>query len=166
MTATSVQTRYSRAMIRTTTAILKKSAKRVAGGFPLNGIRVRALRSAGYRVGHSVYIGEGLHVTDELFSDVCSLSIGNRVAIAQRVLIILASHPNESTLKTVVEPVFGHVVIEDDAWIGAGAIILPNVTVGEAAIVGAGAVVTKDVAPRTIVVGNPAQPLKSVDDAS
>jgi acetyltransferase-like isoleucine patch superfamily enzyme len=152
--------------VRTASAIRKKSAKRIAGGFPLNGVRVRALRSAGYRVGRSVYIGEGLHVTDDLFRDVCSLSIGNRVAIAQRVLIVLASHPNESRLKSVVDPVFGQVVIEDDAWIGAGAIILPNVTVGEAAIVGAGAVVTKDVEPRTIVVGNPARPLRSVDEAS
>jgi acetyltransferase-like isoleucine patch superfamily enzyme len=147
-------------------AIRKKSAKIVAGSFPLNGVRVRALRSAGYEVGCSVYIGEGLHVTDELFTDPCSLSIGDRVSIAQRVLIILASHPNESRLKTLVQPVFGQVAIRDDAWIGAGAIILPNVTIGEAAVVGAGAVVTKDVAPRTIVVGNPARPLRSIADPS
>jgi acetyltransferase-like isoleucine patch superfamily enzyme len=145
-------------------AIRKKAAKWIAGSFPLNAVRVRALRAAGYSVGRSVYIGEGLHVTDELFTDTCSLSIGNRVAIAQRVMIVLASHPNESRLRTVVQSVFGHVAIGDDAWIGAAAIILPNVTIGAAAIVGAGAVVTKDVAPRTIVVGNPARPLKSVDD--
>lgn len=147
-------------------AIRKKSAKWVAGSFPLNGARIRALRSAGYSVGRSVYIGEGLHVTDELFSNMCSLSIGDRVAIAQRVIIVLASHPNESRLSTLLEPVFGQVTIEDDAWVGTGAIILPNVTIGEAAIVGAGAVVTKDVAPRTIVVGNPARPLKAIDDPS
>jgi acetyltransferase-like isoleucine patch superfamily enzyme len=151
-------------MIRTAKAMRKKSAKWIAGSFPLNAVRVRALRSAGYDVGSSVYIGEGLHVTDELFSDLCSLTIGDRVAIAQRVMIILASHPNDSRLRTLVRSVFGHVAIRDDAWIGAGAIILPNVTIGEAAIVGAGAVVTKDVPPRTIVIGNPARPLRSVDD--
>jgi acetyltransferase-like isoleucine patch superfamily enzyme len=153
-------------MIRLGRAIRKKSAKWIAGSFPLNGVRVRALRSAGYRIGRSVYLGEGLHVTDELFSDLCSLSIGDRVAVAQRVMIVLASHPNESRLRTNVQSVYGHVAIEDDAWIGAGAIILPNVTIGKAAIVGAGAVVTKDVAPRTIVAGNPARPLRSVDEAS
>lgn len=147
-------------------ATWKKAAKWVAGSFPLNAVRIRALRSAGYRVGRSVYIGEGLHVTDELFSNVCSLSIGDRVAIAQRVIIVLASHPNESRLKTLVPPVFGQVTIKDDVWIGTGAIILPNVTIGEAAIVGAGAVVTKDVAPRTVVVGNPARTLRSIDDPS
>jgi acetyltransferase-like isoleucine patch superfamily enzyme len=145
-------------------AIRKKTAKWLAGSFPLNAVRVRALRAAGYDIGQSVYIGEGLHVTDELFTNVCSLSIGNRVAIAQRVTIVLASHPNESRLRMVVESAFGHVAIGDDAWIGAGAIILPDITIGAAAIVGAGAVVTKDVPPRTIVVGNPARPLRSVDD--
>jgi len=149
---------------RTSRAIRKKTAKRIAASFPLNAIRVRALRVAGYHVGHSVYIGEGLHVTDELYRDLCFLSIGDRVAIAQRVLIVLASHPNESSLKTVMKPVFGRVVIDDDAWIGAGAIILPNVTIGREAIVGAGAVVTKDVAARTVVVGNPAHVLKSIDE--
>jgi acetyltransferase-like isoleucine patch superfamily enzyme len=153
-------------MLRMSKAIRKKCAKMAAGRFPLNAVRVRALRSAGYHVGSSVYVGEGLHVTDELFSDLCSLSIGDRVAIAQRVIIVLASHPNESRLKAIAPPVFGHVAIEDDAWIGAGAIILPNVTIGEAAVVGAGAVVTKDVPPRTIVVGNPARPLRSVDEPS
>jgi acetyltransferase-like isoleucine patch superfamily enzyme len=153
-------------MIRIARAVRKKSAKWLAGSFPLNAVRVRALRSAGYDVGKSVYIGEGLHVTDELFSDPCSLSIGNRVAIAQRVMIILASHPNDSRLSNLVQSVFGHVAIGDDAWIGAGAIILPNVTIGEAAIIGAGAVVTRDVPPRTIAVGNPARPLRTIDDPS
>lgn len=49
--------------------------------------------------------------------------------------------------------------IGNGAWIGAGAIILPGVTVGELAIVGAGSVVTRDVADRTTVAGNPARPL-------
>lgn len=53
--------------------------------------------------------------------------------------------------------------IEDGAWIGAGAIILPGVTVGKMSIVGAGAVVTKDVPPFTIVVGNPARAVGRTD---
>ena len=51
-------------------------------------------------------------------------------------------------------------VIGHDTWIGHGAIVKPEVTVGLGAIVGAGAVVTRDVAPWTIVVGNPARPLR------
>lgn len=51
------------------------------------------------------------------------------------------------------------VTIHNDVWIGYGAILLSGVTVGEGAIVAAGSVVTKDVAPYTIVAGNPAKPV-------
>jgi len=141
----------------------KRILKGIAKGFPLNGVRVLALRAAGYAVGRHVYLGTELHITDELFTDRCTLTIGERVAIAQRVLILLSSHPNESRLTADFEPVNGTVTIRDDAWIGAGAILLPNVTIGEQAVVAAGAVVTKDVAPRTVVAGNPARPLRSLD---
>jgi acetyltransferase-like isoleucine patch superfamily enzyme len=50
------------------------------------------------------------------------------------------------------------VVIEDDAWLGIGAIVLKGVRIGRGARVGAGAVVTKDVPAGAIVVGNPARP--------
>ena len=52
--------------------------------------------------------------------------------------------------------------IEKNAWVGAGALILPGVTVGENAIVGAGAVVTKDVPANMVVVGTPAKILRRV----
>ena len=55
--------------------------------------------------------------------------------------------------------------IEAGAWIGANATILPGVTVGTGAIVGAGAVVTKNVAPHTLVGGNPAKFIKAVAQA-
>ena len=136
----------------------------IAKYFPVNYIRVCALRAAGYHVGKLVYIGEELHITDELDSDVCSLFIGDRVAIAQRVLLILSSYPNNSKLRNIVKTVFGKIAIENDAWIGAGAIILPNVTIGEQAIVGAGAVVTRSIPTRAIVVGNPARIIRMIED--
>ena len=148
--------------------LVKKLAKMLAKAFPLNAVRVRALRLAAYQVEKIVYIGEELHVTDGLTEEYADtgvlLSIGDRVAIAQRVLIIVASHPNESRLRERVGTVVGKVTIGDDAWIGAGAIILPGVTIGERAIVGAGSVVTKDVAARTVVVGNPARVLRLLDE--
>lgn len=52
------------------------------------------------------------------------------------------------------------VTIGPDAWIGRAAIVLPGRSIGAGAIVGAGAVVTKDVAPYTIVAGNPARPIR------
>jgi galactoside O-acetyltransferase len=55
------------------------------------------------------------------------------------------------------------VIIEDKVWVGFDAVILKGVTVGEGAVIGARAVVTKSVAPWTIVAGNPAQVVRSLD---
>ena len=54
--------------------------------------------------------------------------------------------------------------IRRGARIGGGAVLLPGIEVGEEAFVGAGAVVVRDVAPRTVVVGNPARVLRAVPD--
>jgi acetyltransferase-like isoleucine patch superfamily enzyme len=55
------------------------------------------------------------------------------------------------------------VVIEEDATVGPGAIVLPNVTIGRGSIVTAGSVVTKSVPPKTMVQGNPARPIATVE---
>jgi acetyltransferase-like isoleucine patch superfamily enzyme len=56
----------------------------------------------------------------------------------------------------------GGIAIENDAWIGAGAIILDGVRIGQGAVVGAGAVVTHDVPRHTVVTGNPARVTKNI----
>ena len=55
----------------------------------------------------------------------------------------------------------GDTAIGDAVWIGMRAMIMPGVTIGEGAVIASGAIVTKDVAPYTIVAGNPAKPIKS-----
>jgi serine acetyltransferase len=55
------------------------------------------------------------------------------------------------------------VVIEEDVSLGAGVIVLPNVTIGRGAIVTAGSVVTKSVPPKTMMQGNPARPIATVE---
>lgn len=54
------------------------------------------------------------------------------------------------------------IVVGHGVWIGAGAVILPGVTIGEHAVVGAGAIVTKDVPAGVIVAGNPARIVRSI----
>ena len=82
------------------------------------------------------------------------IEIGNNVSISPEVYIMSATH-------LVNDPLFAgaqfKVKIEDYTWIGARAIILPNVTLGVGCVVGAGAVVTKSVPPYQIVAGNPAR---------
>lgn len=90
------------------------------------------------------------------------LIIGDRAAIAQRVTIITASDPNYSHLSQYVEQIRGKVTIQEDAWIGAGAIILPNLTIGAGSIVAAGAVVTRDVPSFCVVAGVPAKVIKTL----
>lgn len=54
----------------------------------------------------------------------------------------------------------GDIVVRDHVWIGCNVTILPGITIGEGAVIGAGSVVTRDVAPYTIVAGNPARVIK------
>lgn len=95
-----------------------------------------------------------------------SIRIGSKVMLGPYVSIIGGDH-NTSEVGTAMIDVKkkrkkddADVVIEDDVWIGAHAIILKGVTVGRGAIVGAGAVVKKDVPPYAVAVGSPAKVVK------
>ncbi len=86
------------------------------------------------------------------------ITIEDDVLVAANAQLISNNHAPEEHQILTCKPV----VLKRNCWIGAGATILLGVTVGENAIVGAGAVVTKDVAPNTIVGGNPAKFIKSI----
>lgn len=92
-----------------------------------------------------------------------TITIKDYVCINDGVILLSASHH-------INDPLWQHkkapIVIEDYAWIATNAIILPGVTIGRGAVVGAGAVVSRDVAPYSIVAGNPAVPLqkKRIED--
>lgn len=139
-----------------------KFGKILAKTFPLNSVRIIGVKLCGYKVGKKVYIGEELLIVSMISEKSCMLNIGNRVAIAPRVTVILSSDANWSNLMRVIKPVRSIVTLNDDCWIGTGVIILPGVTIGKCAIVGSGAVVTKDVPDYSVVVGNPAKEIKKI----
>lgn len=87
------------------------------------------------------------------------ITIDDGAMIAANVQLISNNHDLHDHALLVCKPVH----ICRNAWIGAGATILPGVTVGENAVVAAGAVVTKDVAPNTVVGGNPAKLIKVIE---
>lgn len=85
------------------------------------------------------------------------ITIGTKVAISREAFICTASHDiTKPNRPLVTKPI----TICDGVWIGARAIILPGVTIGEGAVVAAGAVVTKDVPAWAVVAGNPAKVVK------
>lgn len=83
--------------------------------------------------------------------------LGNKVTISQNSYLCTATHAYNSKLHTLY---WKDIKINDYAWVAADAFIGPGVTIGEGAVVGARAVVFKNVAPWTVVGGNPAKYLK------
>jgi acetyltransferase-like isoleucine patch superfamily enzyme len=137
-------------------SVLHTSLRYAAAWAPTNDLRARSLRAMGHEVGNDTQIGIGFLTVDDADGEEARVLIGDRAALGPRVTVVLSSHPNQSRLRTVVKERRGSVRIGEDAWIGAGVIILPGITIGSAAIIAAGAVVTADVAPASIVGGVPA----------
>lgn len=91
-----------------------------------------------------------------------TITIGNHCQIGPRVSFETMNHtPRHSGEKRGGTP--ENIVVEDEVWIGCGAIILPGVTIGRGAVVAAGAVVNRDVEPYTMVGGVPAKPIKTLE---
>jgi acetyltransferase-like isoleucine patch superfamily enzyme len=107
-------------------------------------------------IGRNVFINHACS-----FLDIGGITIEDDVLIGPRVNIVTENHPLDPSDRKalLVQPV----VIKRNAWIGAGATILPGVTIGENAVVAAGAVVSKDVAANTVVGGIPAKFIKAIN---
>lgn len=126
--------------------------------------------------GRHVRIGKWTFVNfGATFLDGNMITLGDYVAVGPNVQFITDTHPvrpedryqspHEGDTLPFRVIIHAHpITVGDYVWIGAGATILPGVTIGDGAVVAACAVVTKDVAPRMIVAGNPARVLRSVDD--
>ena len=94
------------------------------------------------------------------------IKLGNNVLIASKVYITDHDHGDTSLDSLKMNPINRPIVskpvmIEDDVWIGEGAMILKGVTIGKNSIVAAGAVVTKDIPPFSIAAGVPAKILRT-----
>lgn len=107
------------------------------------------------RIGKNVFINHGCS-----FLDIGGITIEDDVLIGPQVKITTENHPLDPADRETL--LLKPVLIKRNAWLGAGAIILPGVTVGENSVVAAGAVVAKDVAPNTIVGGVPAKTIRTL----
>ena len=105
-------------------------------------------------IGENVFINWGLNTVST-----GSITIEDGAMIAPNVSLLTANHDLHDLQILRCKPI----VIHRGAWIGEGAKIMAGVTVGEGVVVAAGSVVTKDVAPHTIVGGNPAKFIKRIE---
>jgi maltose O-acetyltransferase len=114
--------------------------------------------------------GKHIHLGDNVFMnynctflDNGEVHIGSNVMLGPMVQIYTAEHPLKAKPRNQGWEKTRPITIGDDVWIAGGAILLPGVTIGRGAVIGAGAVVTKDVAPYTVVAGNPARVIREIE---
>lgn len=129
----------------------------------LNGAKVgkRVVFYPGVRIspGRNLVLGDDVDLALNVHIETAGgVTVGDRTLIGYGTKIFSRNHhvpPNR-------QPIFGaghiskSVVIGQDVWLGANVIVLPGRTIGDGAVIGAGSVITKNVAPYTIVAGNPA----------
>lgn len=109
-------------------------------------------RHLGVKIGKHCFIS-----TREWSNEPYLITIGDNVQLTRCVSVHTHGGGNCLRKEHPDFDIFGKVVIEDWAYIGAYSQIMPGVTIGEGALVAAGSIVTKSVAPRTVVAGNPAR---------
>lgn len=114
------------------------------------------LRRRGAKVGEDVYIATRRIDLNHAFL----LEIGNHVTISDARIL---THDG-STKRALGLSRVGRVIIGDEVFIGADAILLPNVKIGSRVVIGAGAVVTRDIPDNSVAVGSPARVIMSYDE--
>jgi maltose O-acetyltransferase len=131
------------------------------------------LGSAGERVeirppffcdyGFNIHIGADSFLNFNcVILDTVAVTIGERVQVGSAVQILAADHPLDPEARRSGVESGRPVAIEDDVWIGAGAILVPGVTIGTGSVIGAGSVVTRDIPAGVVAVGNPCRVLRRV----
>jgi len=112
------------------------------------------------RLGDNVFINFGCTILDT-----CLVTIGSRTLVGPNVNFYAATHPLDPEVRNGLKgPELGKEIhIGEDVWIAGNVTVLPGVRVGKGAVLGAGSVVTKDVAPYTVVAGNPARLVKRIE---
>ena len=109
--------------------------------------------------GKSVYANFGLTMVDDTH-----IYVGDYTMFGPNVVVATAGHPILPELREKAYQYNMPVHIGRNCWIGAGAIILPGVTIGEKTVIGAGSVVTKDIPANVVAVGNPCRVLREIGE--
>ena len=109
--------------------------------------------------GNNVYANFNLTLVDDT-----DIYVGDSVLFGPNVVVAVAGHPVDPELRRKVAQFNLPVHIGNNVWIGAGAIILPGITIGDNSVIGAGSVVTKDMPANVVAVGNPCRVLREIGE--
>lgn len=109
--------------------------------------------------GNNVYANFNLTLVDDT-----DIFIGDSVMIGPNVTIATAGHPIDPELRKKVAQYNIPVRIGNNVWIGARAVVLPGVSIGENTVIGAGSIVTKDIPANVVAVGNPCRVLREINE--
>ncbi len=112
--------------------------------------------------GQNIELGERVFFNFNcIVLDVCRVRIGDYTQFGPGVQILTPMHPLEAELRRKQE--YGKPVdIGSDVWVGAGALILPGVRIGNQAVIGAGSVVTRDIPDGVLAAGNPCRVIREI----
>ena len=115
--------------------------------------------------GHHVHFGKNVYANFNLtLVDDTHIYVGDYTLFGPNVTVATAGHPILPELREKAYQYNASVRIGRNCWIGAGAIIVPGVTIGDNVVVGAGSVVTKDLPDNVVAVGNPCRVLREVNE--
>lgn len=112
------------------------------------------------RLGSNVFIN-----ANSTWIDTCEISVGARTLVGPNCSFFSGTHPLDPSIRNGTRgPETGKPIhIGSDCWLGGNVIVLPGVNIGNGASIGAGSVVTKDVPPFTVVAGNPARVIRTIE---
>lgn len=109
--------------------------------------------------GNHVYCNFGVTMVDDTH-----IYVGDDTMLGPNVIVATAGHPILPELREQAYQYNMPVHIGKNCWVGAGAIILPGITIGDNVVVGAGSVVTKDIPSNVVAVGNPCKVLREINE--
>ena len=115
--------------------------------------------------GKHVHFGDRVYANFHLtLVDDTHIYVGSNTMFAPNVTVATAGHPILPVLRAQAYQYNLPVHIGSNCWIGAGAVILPGVTIGDNSVIGAGSVVTKDIPANVVAVGNPCRVLREIGE--
>ncbi len=113
--------------------------------------------------GCHIFAGDNIYINyDCVILDCNKVYLGSNVLLAPKVQIYTAYHPIEPEIRKTNLEMAAPVTINDNVWIGGGAIVCPGVTIGENSAIGAGSIVTKDIPANVVAVGNPCRVIREI----